>query len=216
MFSRSRSELPVAHADGIERLYTRCASFYDWVCGPLLQAGRREAIHQIALEPGDDVLEVGIGTGLTVPLYPSDCRVIGIDRSEAMLRKASTLVGSGIDRNVRLFRMDASHLAFPDQSFDFVYAAYVITVVPDPVAVLREMRRVCRVGGHVMLLNHFLSDVPFLSELERLISPFTVRLGFRTDLEAGLLLAQAQLRPLSMRRVNVPGIWTLIHCRRDH
>ena len=78
--------------------------------------------------------------------------------------------------------MDAARLTFPDQSFDVVYAAYVMSVVPDPLAVLSEMRRVCRVGGHIVLLNHFLSDIPFLAKVERLFSPIaTARLGFRTD-----------------------------------
>jgi phosphatidylethanolamine/phosphatidyl-N-methylethanolamine N-methyltransferase len=113
--------------------------------------------------------------------------------------------------------MNAADLRFPDESFDVVYAAYVISVVPDPLTVLREMRRVCRVGGHIVLLNHFLSDTPFLAKVERLISPLTTsQLGFRADLDAGRLLEGARLRPESIRKVNRPRIWTLIHCRRDH
>jgi phosphatidylethanolamine/phosphatidyl-N-methylethanolamine N-methyltransferase len=83
-------------------------------------------------------------------------------------------------------------------------------------AALREMRRVCRVGGQVVLLNHFRSDIPFFSKVERLLSPMTVRLGFRADLDARPLLAQAHLHPISVRKVNTPKIWTLIHCRRDY
>lgn len=217
-FTRPRDVLSVARVDShlIERLYARCASFYDWLCGPVLQAGRREAMRQLALEPGNKILEIGIGTGLTAPLYPRDCEVTGIDMSEPMLRKATRNMAADPARAIRLFRMDAARLAFPDESFDVVYAAYVMTVVPDPVAVLREMCRVCRVGGHVVLLNHFLSDVPFFSKVERLISPLTVRLGFRSDLDAGLLLAHARLLQVSVRKVNTPGLWTLIHCRRDH
>jgi phosphatidylethanolamine/phosphatidyl-N-methylethanolamine N-methyltransferase len=214
---RSGAVVSVAHVDGdlIERIYARCASFYDWVCGPLLQAGRHEAMRQLTLEPEDEILEIGIGTGLTAPLYPRDCTVTGIDMSEPMLREASKHLGGDGDRSLRLFRMNAAELAFPDESFDVVYAAYVMTVVPDPVAVLREMRRVCRVGGDIVILNHFLSDVPILSKVERLISPLTARLGFRADLDARLLLAQAGLRPISVQKVNMPRLWTLIHCRRD-
>jgi phosphatidylethanolamine/phosphatidyl-N-methylethanolamine N-methyltransferase len=210
--------LSIANVDSrvTERLYARCASFYDWLCGPLLQAGRREAMRQLALEPGDRVLEIGIGTGLTAPLYPSDCEVIGIDVSEPMLCKANRNIAAGPERTIRLFRMDATRLAFPDESFDVVYAAYVITVVPDPVMVLREMRRVCRVGGHVVLLNHFLSSDPFFSKVERMVSPFMARLGFRSDLDARVLLAHARLHPVSVRKVNTPKLWTVIHCRRDH
>jgi phosphatidylethanolamine/phosphatidyl-N-methylethanolamine N-methyltransferase len=209
--------MSVAQLDAhlIERLYARCASIYDWLCGPVLQAGRREAMRQIALHQGDEILEVGIGTGLTAPLYPGDCRVIGIDLSEPMLREAAKHIGAHACHNIALFRMDAARLQFPDESFDVVYAAYVISVVPDPLAVLREMRRVCRVGGQIVLLNHFLSDIPFFSKVERLICPLTARLGFRTDLDIELLLDQAHLRPVSMHKVNRPKIWTLVHCQRD-
>lgn len=121
---RFNDTLSVATVDGnfIEQLYAQGASVYDWLCGPILQAGRREAMHQLALQPGNDILEIGIGTGLTTPLYPDDCRVTGIDVSEPMLREAAR----HIDRhNIQLFRMDAARLTFPDQSFDVVYAAYV-------------------------------------------------------------------------------------------
>jgi phosphatidylethanolamine/phosphatidyl-N-methylethanolamine N-methyltransferase len=198
-----------------ERLYAQCASFYDRLCGPVLQAGRREAMRELKLRPGNEVLEVGIGTALTAPLYPEDCKVTGIDISERMLREAERQIVSR--RNIQLLKMDAMNLRFADESFDVVYAAYVISVVPDPLVALREMRRVCRVGGRIVLLNHFLSESPFLAKLERLVSPFvTARLGFRTDLDARLLLAQAGLQPLSASKVNKPRIWTLIHCQRQH
>jgi phosphatidylethanolamine/phosphatidyl-N-methylethanolamine N-methyltransferase len=201
----------------IERLYARCASVYDRLCGPILQAGRREAVREFALRQGDKVLEIGIGTGLTASYYPDDCSVTGIDVSGPMLRQAEKHIAAAACHNVQLLRMDAAHLRFPDESFDVVYAAYVISVVPDPLSVLREMRRVCRVGGHIVLLNHFLSDGPILSKVERLISPIAAaRLGFRTDLDASLLLARAGLQPLSARKVNTPRLWTLLHCRRDH
>jgi phosphatidylethanolamine/phosphatidyl-N-methylethanolamine N-methyltransferase len=110
--------------------------------------------------------------------------------------------------------MDASSLGFPDESFDVVYAAYVISVVPNPVAVLEEMRRVCRVGGHIVLLNHFLSTNRILSGLERWVSPLTARAGFRSDLDLSVLLAEAGLEPVSVKKVNTPRIWSLVHCRR--
>ena len=208
-------QLSVASVDLnlIERLYARFASTYDALFGPILHAGRREAMRDLSLKSGDNVLEVGIGTALTAPLYPADCRVMGIDISESMLREAARLVAARDCRNIRLWRMDATRLGFPDESFDVVYAAYVISVVPDPVAALREMRRVCRVGGHIVLLNHFLSRGPILSALERMISPLTARAGFRADLDLSVLLAQADLEPVSVRKVNTPKIWTLVRCR---
>ena len=214
---RSSDTLSTATLDSdlIEHFYARCASVYDLLFGPILQAGRREAIRQLAPQPGSEILEIGIGTGLTVPLYPDDCRITGIDSSEPMLREAARNVDGR--RNIQLFRMDAARLTFPDQSFDVVFAAYVISVVPDPLTVLKEMRRVCRVGGRIVLLNHFLSDSSFLSKVERMLSPITTaRLGFRTDVDARLLLERAALRPVAIRKVNTPKIWTLISCERDH
>jgi len=212
----STDQLSVASVDRdlIERLYARFASVYNAMFGPILQGGRIAAMRELPLKPGDEILEVGIGTGLTATLYPSDCRVIGIDLSEPMLREAARHVDSHGRTNVRLWRMDASSLAFPDESFDVVYAAYVISVVPDPVAALREMRRVCRPGGHIVLLNHFLSTNPVLSALERWLSPLTARAGFRSDLDLSVLLTQAKLEPVSVKKVNTPRIWSLVQCRR--
>jgi len=212
----STDQLSVASVDRdlIERLYARFASVYNAIFGPILHAGREEAMRELPSKPGDEILEVGIGTGLTATLYPSDCHVMGIDLSEPMLKEAAHHVESHGRTNVSLQKMDASTLAFPDQSFDVVYAAYVISVVPDPVAVLKEMRRVCREGGHIILLNHFLSTRPVLSALERWLSPITARAGFRSDLDLSVLLAQAGLEPVSVKKVNTPKIWSLVQCRR--
>jgi phosphatidylethanolamine/phosphatidyl-N-methylethanolamine N-methyltransferase len=198
-----------------ERLYARFASIYNALCGPLLHAGRREAMRLLPLTTGSDVLEVGIGTGLTASLYPADCHVTGIDVSEPMLREAARRLESERRHNVRLRTMDGARLRFPDESFDLVYAAYVISVVADPIAVLKEMRRVCRIGGSIVLLNHFLSTGPVLSRVERLLSPLAARAGFRSDLDLPLLLAHAGIRPVSTRKVNLPRIWTLVCCRRE-
>jgi phosphatidylethanolamine/phosphatidyl-N-methylethanolamine N-methyltransferase len=216
MSNVSTDQLSVTSVDQdlVERLYARFASVYNGIFGPILHAGRVEAMRELPLATGDEILEVGIGTGLTATLYPSDCRVVGIDLSEPMLREAARHVESHGRDNVRLWRMDASSLGFPDQSFDVVYAAYVVSVVPDPVVVLKEMRRVCRSGGHIVLLNHFLSDHPMLSALERWLSHLTVRAGFRSDLDLSVLLEQAGLEPVSVRKVNTPRIWSLVHCRR--
>lgn len=212
----STDQLSAANLDRdvTERLYARFASVYNAIFGAILQAGRVEAMRELPLRPGDEILEVGIGTGLTATLYPSECRIVGIDLSEPMLREAARHVESHGRSNVRLWRMDATTLGFPDESFDVVYAAYVISVVPDPVAALKEMRRVCRVGGHIVLLNHFLSTNPILSVLERWISPITAHVGFRSDLDLSVLLAQAGLEPISVKKVNTPRIWSLVRCRR--
>jgi phosphatidylethanolamine/phosphatidyl-N-methylethanolamine N-methyltransferase len=108
--------------------------------------------------------------------------------------------------------MDGADLKFADNSFDVVYAPYVISVVPDPVSVAIEMRRVCRPGGRVIFLNHFRSPNVVLGTIERLISPLTIHVGFRADLDLPGLLAQAKLNPVSIEKVNIPRIWSLVTC----
>jgi len=111
--------------------------------------------------------------------------------------------------------MDAANLKFADDSFDIVYAPYVISVVPDPVAVTREMRRVCRPGGRIVIVNHFRSDNPVMARIERMISPLTVHVGFKSDLDLPAFLAQAELKPQSIRKVNIPRIWSLVTCVKE-
>jgi phosphatidylethanolamine/phosphatidyl-N-methylethanolamine N-methyltransferase len=141
--------------------------------------------------------------------------VTGIDLSSSMLEKARERVRREGLRHVRLQEMDAAHLIFADDSFDIVYAPYLVSVVPDPVQVVKEMRRVCKPGGKIIILNHFRSANAILSRLERAISPFTVHIGFKSDLDLPGFLAQASLQPVSIEKVNFPKIWSLVICRKD-
>src|SRR5438105_10949437 len=166
--------------DFVAGVYEKLASVYDFIFGPTLHPGRVRAIQRTGIKPGDRVLEVGVGTGINAALYPPDCAVTGIDLSDSMLEKARDRVARKGVRNIRLLEMDAADLRFADNAFDIVYAPYVISVVPDPVAVVREMRRVCKTGGRIVMLNHFRSANPLLAWFERIISPFTVHIGFKS------------------------------------
>jgi phosphatidylethanolamine/phosphatidyl-N-methylethanolamine N-methyltransferase len=205
----------VVENDFVARVYENIAWGYDLVFGPTLHPGRVDAIKRMGIKPGDRVLEVGVGTGINVDLYPADCAVTGIDLSSSMLEKARERVARRGVRNVRLLQMDAASLKFADDSFDIVYAPYVISVVPDPVAVTREMRRVCRPGGRIVILNHFRSSNPLMARVERMISPLTVHIGFKSDLDLPAFLAQAELKPQSIQKVNVPRIWSLVTCVKE-
>jgi phosphatidylethanolamine/phosphatidyl-N-methylethanolamine N-methyltransferase len=198
--------------DLVDRVYGKLASTYDWTYGWTLHAGRLQAIQRMGLKPSDRILEVGVGTGINAALYPRECAVTGVDYSPVMLEEARKRFARKGLSNVRLFEMDGADLKFADDSFDVVYAPYVMSVVPDPVRVAREMRRVCRPGGRVIFLNHFRSPNVLLRSIERLISPFTIHVGFRADLDLPGLLAQAQLDPISIEKVNVPRIWSLVIC----
>ena len=196
--------------DFVEGVYDKLAKVYDLIFGPTLHPGRLQAIKRMDIQPGERVLEVGVGTGINLSLYPADCQVTGIDFSCSMLEKARERAARKDLPSVRLLQMDAADLRFADDSFDIVYAPYLISVVPDPVKVAREMRRVCRPGGRIIFLNHFLSPNPILSRLERAISPLTIHIGFKSDLDLPAFLAQADLNPISIEKVNVPKIWSLV------
>jgi phosphatidylethanolamine/phosphatidyl-N-methylethanolamine N-methyltransferase len=198
--------------DFVGRVYENIAWIYDLTFGPALHPGRVDAIRRMGIRPGDRVLEVGVGTGINAALYPRDCAVTGIDFSAKMLERAWERIANKGVRNVRLLEMDAADLTFPDGTFDIVYAPYVISVVPDPVKVAREMYRVCKPGGKIVILNHFRSPKRLGAWFERIIAPFTLYLGFKSDLDLPGFLAQADLQPVSIQKVNVPRIWSLVTC----
>jgi phosphatidylethanolamine/phosphatidyl-N-methylethanolamine N-methyltransferase len=226
---RSRTEDDIVHGDAatralsvaavendfVEGVYEKLASVYDLTFGPTLHPGRVQALQRMQIHAGDKILEVGVGTGINCSMYPSNTDITGIDFSAGMLEKARERVARKGTKNVRLLQMDAQDLKFEDDTFDIVYAPYLISVVPDPVKVAREMRRVCKPGGRIVFLNHFLSPNKLLSRAERMISPLTVHIGFKSDLDLPAFLAQASLQPVSIEKVNIPRIWSLVTCIKE-
>jgi phosphatidylethanolamine/phosphatidyl-N-methylethanolamine N-methyltransferase len=212
--TRALSATVVEH-DFLANVYKNLASVYDLTFGPTLHPGRVKAIQRLGIKPGDRVLEVGVGTGINACLYPSEAAVTGVDFSASMLERARDRIARKGIGNVRLLEMDAADLKFADNTFDVVYAAYLINCVPDALAVAREMKRVCRPGGRVVFLNHFRSSNPVLAWIDRILSPVTVHIGFKTDLDLPAFLAQADLKPISIEKVNVPLIWSLVTCLKE-
>jgi len=196
----------------VDNVYDKLAKVYDLTFGPALHPGRLQAIDRMSIQAGERVLEVGVGTGINLSLYPREADVTGIDFSSSMLEKARERAARPDAAPVRLLQMDAAAIRFADDSYDIVYAPYLISVVPDPVKVAQEMRRVCRPGGRIIFLNHFLSPNPILSRIERLISPATIHIGFKSDLDLPAVLPQAGLEPVSIEKVNWPRIWSLVTC----
>jgi phosphatidylethanolamine/phosphatidyl-N-methylethanolamine N-methyltransferase len=196
----------------IKRAYAILSPVYDFLFDKVFYPGRVAAIKLLEIKPGDRVLEVGVGTGLNLPLYPRDCDVTGVDISEEMLRKADERVRTYGMTNTRLMVMDGSKLDFPDNSFDRVIATYVISAVPDPVKTLLEMRRVCKPSGTLVILNHFKSDNPVIGMFEKLLAPVCTKIGFDTELKLMPLLERVALAPEQLHRVNLMNGWRLVRC----
>jgi phosphatidylethanolamine/phosphatidyl-N-methylethanolamine N-methyltransferase len=165
----------------VERAYARWAPIYDIVFGAVFDRGRRASI-EAAERIGGRILEVGVGTGLSLPDYSSSNRLIGVDLSEPMLRKAHERVAALALSNVEaLAVMDAQNLAFPDGFFDVVVAQYVITAVPDPEATLDEFARVLRPGGEIVLVNHLGAESGVRALFEQGFAPIARNLGWRPE-----------------------------------
>ena len=196
----------------INRAYAILSPVYDFLFDKIFYPGRVAAIDLLEIQPGNRVLEVGVGTGLNLPLYSRDCNVTGIDISKEMLRKAEERVLTLGMVNTKLMVMDGSKLAFPDDSFDRVIATYVISAVPDPVKTLLEMRRVCKPSGHLVILNHFKSENPVIGMFEKLLAPVCTKIGFNTELKLMPLLERVALSPDQMHRVNLMNGWRLVRC----
>ncbi len=165
----------------ITKAYARWAPVYDVVFGPVFEHGRHAAI-EAAERIGGRVLEVGVGTGLSLPYYSSDLRIWGIDVSEPMLRKAQQRVAEhGLNNVEALVVMDAEHLDFPDASFDVIVAQYVITTVANPEAALDEFARVLRPGGEIVLVSRVGAEAGLRRTLEKWFAPAARKLGWRTE-----------------------------------
>lgn len=195
-------------------IYGPLAPLYDVVCGVLLQHGRTRAIAHLDIQSGHRILEVGVGTGRGLNRYPPDCSVVAIDLSRTMMRRAQRRRNAVRARRVTFLQMDAMHLAFPDEVFDRVYVPYAINVVPDPLAAGRELVRVCRRGGRIVLLNHF-HGIP---ETTNLINAIAGRLAAAAEVDWTLrldtLTAALGLDLLAVESVNVPRLSSVAVCAR--
>jgi len=175
----------LAHVDldkqTVTKAYDRWAPVYDLVFGAVFERGREAAI-AAAERVGGRVLEVGVGTGISLPHYSRECRLCGVDISEAMLRKAQErVVEYGLSNVEGLWVMDAEHMSFPDNSFDVVVAQYVVTTAPNPEATLDEFARVLKPGGEIILVSRVGAEAGLRRALEHWFQPAARKLGWRTE-----------------------------------
>lgn len=192
----------------VQKAYKRWAHVYDVVFGPAFRLARRRAIGMLELQPDHVILEIGVGTGLSIPEFPDGPGIYGVDISRPMLERARERTQrprSGVVEG------DAGRMPFADDSFDGALAPFVVSAVPEPVLMLGEVRRVVRPGGRIVLLNHFASPNRVLASFERAINPTTTRLlGFHADFAVEPVLEQAGFEIVTARRVPPLKYWTAL------
>ncbi len=204
------SNHPTMDTDSVRHAYRRWAPVYDYTFGRIADAGRRHAVRIINKRKGR-VLEVGVGTGLSLPAYGKHLTVTGIDLSPEMLDKALEKVANKkLDNVDGLHEMDASALGFADESFETVVAMYVMTVVPDPVKVMHELERVCAPGGEVILVNHFSQERGVRGLLERKLAGFADLIGWHAVFEPERVLTCEDLRLVERRPLWPLGLFTML------
>jgi phosphatidylethanolamine/phosphatidyl-N-methylethanolamine N-methyltransferase len=202
--------------DDTLRIYRRYADSYDFVFGALLAPGRRAAVKLVNERPHQRVLEVGVGTGLSLPHYRRDACVVGVDVSPEMLAKARQKVTRlGLKHVETIAEADAERLAFADNSFDAVVALYVASVVGDTARFGAELRRVCKAGGRIVLVNHFSTTPGPMRAFEKALSPLARHIGFHADFPLHDFLGVSGLHVTAVRPVNLFGCWVLLDCVND-
>jgi phosphatidylethanolamine/phosphatidyl-N-methylethanolamine N-methyltransferase len=195
------------------RGYRLFAPLYDVVFGASLQHGRRLAIEALDCNPGDRILEVCVGSGLSLPMYPDGVRVTGIDISHEMLTKAAQLVRQRqLGQTEVLLQMDAERMAFADASFDKAVVMFAMAGLPDPVRAMKEITRVCRPGAKIVIANHFLSRRPLLRLCDALLTPLYRLLRYRADLDMEAFVAATELNVIDVRPANLFGYSTVLVC----
>jgi phosphatidylethanolamine/phosphatidyl-N-methylethanolamine N-methyltransferase len=195
------------------KTYRLFSGSYDVVFGPVFHPGRKEAVRLANDRPGQRILEVGVGTGLSLPYFRPDSKVVGIDVSAEMLAKARKRVARRKLAHVEaLIEMDAENMTFEDSSFDAVLALYVASVVPNPKRFVEEMRRVCIPGGTIVIVNHFMSENPAMRFIEKRLAPLAGKIGFHADFPLDGFLADAALDVREIRPSNLFGYWKLLRC----
>lgn len=197
------------------RVYSDLARFYDPVFGRVFVDHERDVIDSLNLRPGQRVLEVGVGTGISLNSYPPYVHVVGIDPSAEMLQQAVAKAYENQLSQIELREGDALNLDFPDSSFDWVTTFHVMTVVPDPKRMMSEMVRVCKPGGRIAIVSHFASESPLLYFAAAIINPVTKRLGWTTRLRASDVLKDHDITVERDERLSRISVHKVVVARKN-
>ncbi|MDB5333455.1 MAG: pmtA [Phycisphaerales bacterium] len=166
-----------------KKIYDVHSVFYDATFGRLVRRRIAQAISHMNIKPRDRVLDLGIGTGVSLNYYPQDRgHIVGVDLSAGMLREARKKIREQGRTNASVFQGDAMRLPFTRDTFDHVFISHVISVVSDPYRLVQEAQRVAKPGARIVIVNHFQSTNRFLALLEKWLCPLCTKLGWRSDL----------------------------------
>ena len=197
------------------KLYAEFAPLYDKVFGKIFYNRLEHVIENLGIPPGAKVLEVGAGTGTSFPAYPAHCEIIGVDLAPDMLARARQKLQENGWSHIKVMEMNALDLQFRENTFDYVMAFHVVTVVPDPVQMIAEAKRVCKPGGRIVIVNHFTSEVPILGSLTQALDPITRWLGWRTDLRLKPFIETTGLRVEKNYKLSKASLYDVILCRKE-
>lgn len=196
------------------KIYSEFAHFYDWIFTNVFMPRIQRVVSDLRIPPGAEVLEVGVGTGLSLGAYPDHCHVTGIDLAPDMLARAQRKIDAQGLGHIHLEVGDAQALDFPDDSFDYVTTFHVVSVVPDAEKMMREMVRVCRPGGTIVIINHFRSERRLLAAIVDRLDPFTRKLGWRTTLTVEDLLGAAPVELVRRFKTSGRSLFTVMIARK--
>jgi len=196
-------------------LYNMWSRFYDQTFGAFVIERQRRAVEQIPTRPGDKILDLGVGTGMTIKYFPRNVRIFGVDLSEGMLAKAQRKCRANDYNHVSLVQGNAMRPPFAENSFDHALICHTISVVSDPSCLLRWVSKLVKPGGHIVMLNHFRSTQPVMGWLERVTNPFWVKVGWRSDVALEDALRNANLHVSYQFKVGIVDLWQIVVMHQD-
>ena len=196
--------------ESIKKIYAGYSNVYDVIFKRMFYPRIKHAITTMDIQPGEKVLDVGMGTGLSLEIYPPHCQITGVDISEHMLGKAKKKAEKRGMTNVDFKVMDAMNLEFEDNSFDHVFTSHVMSVVPDPAKAISEIKRVCKPGGQIVVVNHFKSRNKMLRKGAELLNPIARKVGWNSDICLDEFLEVANLKVVKQFKLKKIDLWHLV------